>query len=365
MFKIQSEVLKGIVSSLAKGARKAKLGERFIFIRTVDEKVSFYFNGDDASVEKVVQADIQATMDVATTMRELEPKIAALPNSEEILVQVENTQMKLKWGRNAEISVETVPETTPMLAIPDLVETAKWAPGTVHGIARIMPPFAANMNSSHAQRCPAITGPNFSKDQETGEVFVKSTDGFKALTMKATKLDWFSAPTSIESGTIMGVADVLPDDAEITVGINKEASLVVFQSGSTTAVVRTLVGNFPAIDRMYLEDTKAKWRFDRLELIELCRRVKILSPQKPILEFRIKNGKVHAIIPLTLDQQVGVVIEGTPEEFALNATYLEMTASLYRGDEVILYVEAPNKAITVGIEGSSDIRTLLSPTQLR
>jgi DNA polymerase III sliding clamp (beta) subunit (PCNA family) len=365
MFKIQSEVLKGVVTSLAKGARKAKLGERFIFVRTEDEKLSFYFVGDDTSVERKVAADIQGQMDIATTMKELEVKVSALPNNEEILCQMEGTLLKLKWGRNAEISVETVPETTPLIEMPELAEKVKWAPGTVHGIARVMTPFTAVANSAHAQRNPSLQGPNFIKDLETGAVHIRSSDGFKAVTMRATKIDWFSESCSIESSTLMGVADVLPDDAEITVGINGNHSMIVFQSGSTTAMVRTLVGVFPAVDKMYREDTKSKWRFDRLELIELCRRVKILSPQKPILEFRIKSGKVHAVIPMTLDQQVGVAIEGDPAEFAINATYLEMTASLYRTDEVILYVEANNKAITVGVEGNSDIRALLSPTQLR
>lgn len=365
MFKIQSEILKGIVSSLAKGARKAKLGERFIFIRTTGDKISFYFNGDDVSVEKVVQADIQGNLDIATTMKELEPKVAALPNGEEILCEFKSNQLKLKWGRNAEISVATDPETTPMLAIPDLVEQVKWVPGSLHGVARVMPPFTAGMNSAKGSQVPAICGPNFSKDAETGQVFVKATDSFKALTTKAQKLDWFSQPLSIESGTIMGVADVIPDDAEITVGINKGATLVVFQAGSTTAVVRPLTGTFPLIEKMYRLDTKSKWRFDRQELIELCRRVKILSPQKPILEFRFKGGKVHAVIPSTLDQQVAVVVEGVPEEFAINATYLEITACLYRGDEVILHVEAHNRAITVGVEGSDEVRALLSPAQMR
>lgn len=366
MFTIQSVVLKGVVSSLAKGARKAKLGENYIFLRTLEDgTVSFFFNGEDTSVERKVQADIQGKLDIATTMKELDVKVAALPNDAEVLVQQEGSDIKLKWGKKSAISVKTVPETFPMIDIPETTQTVKWSPGTVHGIARVMTPFTANPNSSHGQRNPSICGPNFFKDEDTGEVFVRSSDGYRAVTMRAAKIDWFDDSISIESSNLLGVADVLPKDAEITVGTNEGQSLVVFSSGSTTAVVRTLIGKFPPVEQMYRSDAKSKWKFDRQDLIELCKRVKILSPQKPILEFRIKDQKVNAVIPSVLEQHVGVSIEGTPSDFAINASYLEMTASLFRSEEVDMLVEAGNKAITVKIDGNDDIRSLLSPTQLR
>ncbi len=366
MFKIQSEVLKGVVGSIAKGARKARLGENFIFIRTLEEgMVSIFFNGDNASVERRVKADVQGELDVATTLKEIDTKVAALPNDTEILVQLEGSLIKLKWGKKSAISVDTVPETTPMIEIPELVEQVTWAAGTVHGIARVMTPFTALPNSSISQRNPSIVGPNFVKDPDTGETFVRATDGFRAVTMRAAKIDWFSESVSIEASNLLSVADVLPKDAEISVGINKGYSLVVFASGSTTAVVRALSGKYPQIDNLYRTDAKSKWRFDRLELIELCRRVQILSPQRPILEFRLINGKVNAVIPNTLDQSIGVVIDGIPSEFAINAKYLEMAASLFRTEEINLLVEAANKPITMRIDQSDDIRTVLSPAQLR
>ncbi|MBP1932040.1 hypothetical protein [Ammoniphilus resinae] len=364
MFKIQSGVLQGVVSQLAKGARKAKLGELLIFIRTQGEHVSFYFNGEDVSVEKRVAVDIQGSLEVATSVRELSIKVSALPSDEEIICQLEGNLLKLCWGRNSEISVELVPETSPLIELPSIVEEVKWGAGTLHGISRLMPPFTANGNSQQAKSIPCVTGPNFSKDPDTGEVFVRATDAFKAVTVRAAKIDWFSEPFSIESGTLGAIADVLPEDAEITVGLNEVRTMVVFKSGTTTAVARTLIGNFPNIDRNYLTDAKSKWRFDRLDLIDLCRRVRILSPTRPVIEFRLMKGKVHAMIPKALNQQVGVCIEGDPIEFSVNATYLEMAAQLFRSEEIILYVNAHDKPISILQEGSMDIRSLVLPTRL-
>jgi DNA polymerase III subunit beta len=364
MFKVPAQMLQGVVSSLAKGARKAKLGELFIFIRTQEDYASFYFNGDQISVEKRVPADIEGELEVATTVGELSTKVAALPSDEEIICQLEGNLLKLKWGRNSEISVELVPQTSPLIEIPEMVEEVKWGAGSLHGISRVMPPFTANPNSQQAKTRPSVSGPNFAKDPDTGEIYVRATDAFKAVTIKAAKLDWFKETMSIETSTMSAVSDVLPEDAEITVGLNEGKTMIVFQCGTTTAVARTLLGAFPNIDGSYVNDAAATWRFDRLDLIDLCKRVKILSPQKPILEFRIKGGKVHAIIPKSLDQQVGVHIEGTPCEFSVNATYLEMTAHLYRSEELILYVNGADRPITIRQEGSDDIRSLVLPTRL-
>jgi DNA polymerase III subunit beta len=364
MFKIQSEMLRGIVSSLAKGARKVKSGELLIFIRTQEEEVSFYFNGEEISVEKKAKVDIQAALEVATSVKELSTKVSALPSDEEILCQLEGNLLKLKWGKKSEINVEIIPETSPLIEIPSMVEKVKWGAGVLHGVNRVMPMFSANSNSAKAKTNPCVSGPNFEKDQHTGEIFVRATDSFKAVTIRGSKIDWFNEPFSIDSNTLGAVADVLPEDAEITVGLNEKKSLIVFQSGSTTAVSRIIEGKFPSIDKSYFDDADSKWRIDRLDLVDLCRRVRILSPQMPIVQFRFKSGKVHAVIPKVLDQQIGVCVEGKQIEFAANATYLEMTAQLYRCEEILLLVNGSDRPITVKQEGLDHTKALVLPTRL-
>ncbi|MDQ0255580.1 DNA polymerase-3 subunit beta [Evansella vedderi] len=364
MFKLASEVIQGVVSSLAKGARKAKLGEKFIFIKTKDDKVSFYFNGDDMSVERKISADIQGELDVATSIKELDQKVSALPKEEEITVEKEGNLLKLKWGKGSKISVEILPETAPLIEIPQMSQQVKWAAGTLHGIARMMTPFAALPDSPVGRARPSVCGPNFQKDGDTGEVFIRATDSYRAVTVLGSKIDWFEGnQLSMESKTMLSLADVLSEQAELTVGLNESGTLVIFRAGLTTAIARVLEGSYPNIDK-YADDAKSKWHFDRLELIELCRRIKRLSPTKPIIQFRIQSGKVKAIVPNSLEQQLAVAVEGEASDFGANAEYLEMTASLYRSDEIVLLADGANQPITIRQEENDNVKALVLPVRI-
>ncbi|MED4728361.1 hypothetical protein P9597_09435 [Aneurinibacillus migulanus] len=45
------------------------------------------------------------------------------------------------------ISVEITKEKSPLIEIPELIETITWGPGTLHGITGLMIPFAAPFTS--------------------------------------------------------------------------------------------------------------------------------------------------------------------------------------------------------------------------
>ncbi|MED0677669.1 hypothetical protein ABEV55_16105 [Aneurinibacillus thermoaerophilus] len=367
MFKIKSEELQDIISAMAKSARKAKLGERFIFIKTYGNEVSFFYNGDDISVEKRVQTTVKKELDVATTVKEMDVKVGALPSEEDITVELKGNQLQLKWGRKSSIFVDTVKETLPLLEIPETVRTVKWPAGSLHGLTRIMTPYAALRTSQRGSERPCICGPNFEKDGLTGNVFVRATDAFRAITVKADKIDWFEgAQLTLDSDSLHAICDVISGETEVEIGINDLNSLVVFKSGNTTAVARTLVGNFPPLDKNYLQMDKAvaKWFFDRQDLIDLCRRIRKLSPQNPTLTFVIKEEKPHAVIPQVLEQQLGIAIEGSPFDFAVHAPYLEMVASTFRSEEVVLLLTSGLAPITVISEESNDIQTLVLPKKI-
>ncbi|MBN6189286.1 hypothetical protein JQN58_20760 [Aneurinibacillus sp. BA2021] len=115
MFQIRAELLQDIISAMAKSARKAKMGERPIFIKTRNDEVSFFYCGDDISVEKRVPTTVKKEIDIATTVKEMDVKVSALPSDEEITVEVKGTQLQLKWGRKSTIKVNTVKESIPPL----------------------------------------------------------------------------------------------------------------------------------------------------------------------------------------------------------------------------------------------------------
>jgi hypothetical protein len=367
MFKMKSEVLKTVVGMLVKSARKAGIGDKTIYIRTQnDGLVSFYYHGQDISVEKKVNAEIEGDLEVGTSIGELDVKVSALPDDVEVIVQNGVRGLHFVWGakqRKSELRVDILPETSPVLEVPDIDEIVKWSPGSLHNMMRYIPPFTLPFNSPKATQIPVTLGPQISKD-ETGQVYIRATDGIKAVTIRAAKLEWFDEPMSIDTKSLQGVADVIPSDAEIQVGLSG-GTMVVFKAGYTTAVCRTLNGKFPPIDKYFNTETKGKVNMDRLELIELCKRVKLLAPTSPILNMEVKGDKVQAIVPSVLEQALPASIDGAVSSFAVNAIHMEMAALLFAmaksSDELTLYVEDFNKAISVGLDGKDDIRLWCLP----
>jgi DNA polymerase III sliding clamp (beta) subunit (PCNA family) len=369
MFKIKSEALKGLVNMLVKSARKAGIGDKTIYIRTLEDGlVSFYYHGQDISVEKKVPCEIEGNLEVATSIGELDVKVSALPDEVEVLVQKsKDGGLQFLWGnggkRKSELRVDILPETSPMVEVPPIEETLKWKPGVLHNIVRYIPPFCLNSNSNKAAQMPNALGPNFSKD-DTGRVLVRATDGIKGVIIYPKHLEWFDEPMSIDVSTLQGVADVIPSDAEIEVGLSG-GTIVIFKAGYTTAVCRTLIGKFPPIEKYFNTQTKGKLNIDRLELIDVCKRVKLLAPTAALLQIKVVGDKAYAVIPSVLEQALPASIEGDVPSFAVGAVHMEMAALLFAmsksSDELTLYVNGFDQAISVALDGKEDIRLWCLP----
>lgn len=361
MFKVNGEVLQNTVTSLVKGAKKARLGEKACFIKTEGNFVSFYFNGDDLQVEKKIEAEITGNLDIATSMLELDLKVSALPSDEEIIVELEGSLLNLRWGRSSKIACETLAETAPLIDIPQTIETITWEPGILHSFSRSMPPFAALSNSQMAKANPCLQGLYFAMD-DTGEVLIRASNGARAVTLRSEKVKWFEGMQfSIPTESICGLADLLPSDSEISIGINEARTLLVFQAGLTTAVSRLLIGKFPDIDRSYSDKDTAgtKWTFDRMELIELCRRARRLAPSRPVITFRTEGAKTKIDLESILTQQLGAMCEGEQFEFAVNAEYVELAASLFRTEEILILFKDKTSPLTIACEQTDHIRALV------
>jgi DNA polymerase-3 subunit beta len=369
MFKVSSSVLKNIITQLVRSVKRKGIGEKTIYIRTLDDGlVSFYYHGDDISVEKKVPCEISGNLEFATGIVEIEVKVAALPDDVDVVVQkTPNTGgVVMLWGtgkRKSELRMNILPETSPMVEIPPIAETIKWKPGVLHNIVRYLPPFCLPQNSQRSHSLTALLGPNFSKD-DTGRVHIRATDGVKGVTIQANHMDWFTDPMSLDASTLQGVAEVIPADAEIEVGLSG-GTVVIFKAGYTTAVCRTLAGNFPDIDHAFVTKSCGKLIIDRMELIDVCRRIRILAPKAPLLHFLVKGNKVYAVVPGVLEQDLPATIDGNVPNFTINAIHLEVAAQLFaiakRSDELTLYVNAFNKPVSVAIEGREDIKLFCMP----
>lgn len=372
MFKIPAEILKGVVGPLAKAARKSGAGNKTLYISTTEEgQVSFYYADAALSVERRVNVAIEAEMTVATTLFEIDQKVSALPSQEEILMQVQGSRLMMKWGgRDSHIAVDLLPETLPMLEPPVPESTVSWKPGALHGIVRMMIPFCAMQGHEKASSLPAILGIQFSKD-ETGEVFLRATDSFKYIRCLAAKMDWFDKTLSLEARTLQAISEVLTADAEVTVGVTK-TNLVVFKTGLATCVTAPLNGVLPVeyMDKAFNYKAKTKIRLDRLELIELMRRVrKVSANNKPYTLLIMKNGRVTAqTVDGSLVQDLGGAVEGGGvEAIAIHAEHMEIAATFfqspnYRGsDEIVLYVSGHRSPITLGLDGQERVNMTVLP----
>lgn len=372
MFKIHAEMLKGIVGPLAKSARKSGAGNKTLYISTTEAgNVSFYFADAILSVERKVNVEIEAEMAVATTLFEIDQKVSALPSHEEILMQVQGSQLMMKWGgRDSHIAVDLLPETMPMLEPPTPETTVCWKPGALHGVVKMMIPFCALPGHEKAMSLPAILGIQFSKD-ETGEVFLRATDSFKYVRCLANKLDWFDQNLSLEARTLQAVSEVLPPDAEVMVGLTK-SGLVVFKTGLATCITAPLNGVLPVeyMDKAFNYKAKCKIRLDRLELIELMRRVRKVSPNnRPYTILTMKSGRVTTkTVDGALVQDLGSVVEGGGvDAIAIHAEHMEIAATFfqspnYRGsDEIVLYVSGHRAPITIGLDGQDRVNMTVLP----
>lgn len=367
MFNIKGEGLQQVVQGITNGAKKAKLKEARVFVSSKEENiVKFYFVGEELQVEKTLECETTEIFQFATTIQEIETKVGALPDSEIISVVKEGDKVLLKWGRSSNIRMDILPELSPEIEIPIAVDKVTWLPGKLHMLAKTLPPFAAVSNSEVANSHPVLRGLYFGKE-ESGAVIVRATNRALAVTVNAIGIDWFEGLfCSIPIDTILGLLEILPSDSEITVSLNEEKTLLVFEAGYTKAVSRILSGDFPAIDNSFLTSKTANtiWRVDRLQLLETARRIKRVGPRPgtPAMIFRTESSKAFVELAGVLVEQIGASVEGDAIRFVVNSDYLETVLTLHRSEEVLLYVKASDAAITVLDDSEvNDIRVLVSP----
>ncbi|MEK5358182.1 hypothetical protein [Paenibacillus sp. FSL L8-0709] len=369
MIKVSSEILKGVISKIAKSARKAGLGDKNLFIRTDGiESIFFYYCGHISS-EVGLKCEVQKQMNVTTTIHEMDLKVSVLPHDVTVILEVIGNRVRLKWGKNSNaIFVDVVPELSPPIDIPEQLEMVNWRTGALQAIVKNIAPFTLPDNVQLAQEFPSCLGPQFSKDPVNGHVYVRATDSHKAVRITDDKINWFEEVTaSLDMKSLQGLTDVMPEDADISVGVDKSGNVMVFKSGLSTCVFRKLVGTLPNTDAKYNNETPDRLIIDRLELIELCKRVIKLSPSNPVVRFIVNKGKVTAEIPTVLEQQLTASIEGDVESFAMGAKHLEQCATFFqvldstKTEELILYIQGPNLPVTIGCYGDDEIRMTCAP----
>lgn len=327
---MNSEVLKLVVSSLVKCARRFNASEPRVYISTKDDCVSFYYSEKALSVERMAPADISAQLNAVTDLFNLEKKVQALPK-EDIRAEIVDNSLLLRWGgRNSKIKVDLFPETMVMLEPPTPDEIIEWRPGTLHGFTKMLTPYCST-DSNYASSKPALFGVELSKTDN--EVYLRVMDGHRYIRRRA-NMEWFDHTTVVSSTCLHSISDVLPNDVNVRVGISK-SGLISFQSGNVTCVTTPLDGVLPAkmIDNLDIAiRTKQSMTLslDRMEVIEISKRVQKVAGSKGYIIFEFKEDKIfiHSN-DKSLVQDIGGTYEGEVTAIAINAAYLETIATTF------------------------------------
>lgn len=363
MFKVRGNVFQEAVSGLTKGAKRARLGESRVFVNaSANGEVIFYFVGEELQVEKRISVEVVKEFAFATTVMEFDMKVSALPDDELITVEMDGDKLDFKWGRSSKISVNTVPERSPLIEIPTAVDSVIWKPGYLQELARTLPSFTALTNSEKAMANPVLRG-LFIEKNDMDEVLVKATNATRAVTVRPQGVEWFSGiAASIPTDTVSGLAEILSSQAEVKVSVNEGHSLILFEAGDTRAISRLLVGSFPPIDNAYTPEEEAKsiWRVDRMDLLNTARRIKRLGGNSPCMVFKKDGAKAFIELKGVLIEQIGADIDGVDFEFAVHSDFLELCLALYRTEEVLLCLKESDSPITILSEGSDDLKTLIA-----
>ncbi|WP_145949571.1 DNA polymerase III subunit beta [Paenibacillus sp. Y412MC10] len=378
MFKIKSNALQSVVSTMAKSVKESGIGERNVYIKAVGESiVSFYFTSPHLSAEKRVMAtEVGESFFITTSMKELAIKVGALPSEEEIEVKHvkkgNGQHIELVWGskgRRSEMKVAVLNEETEFLEVPLAADKVTWGPKVLSHLVNKFKGFTVKSTSQDAVNSPVLSGISISRSVN-GNCVLRASDRHNTVTYVSSDYGWLKNEVILDSAYLQAIANLVPADCDVEVGVNENASLVLFQTKDSTCVCRVTDGKFPEVDHIYDHNVECKYHFDRPELLELCSRVqKIVSTGTKMVRFESRKIERHnvvfAVVPGVLEQQMGATIEGLQWNFAINAEKLFECAKFFEGeDEVTLYVKDPFKPITLGSEEEPDVKIATLPYRL-
>lgn len=372
MFTINSELLKKTVGALSKSARKTLTKDPNVYIRTADGMISMYYANRALSVERLVAADVQAELVATTSLYLLDTLVSGLPKQENIVVQLNNNQIEMKWGkRGSKISVPVETELMAMNAPPSNVETIEWAPGTLHGIVQLLAPYCLPISVEKTTDKGMLLGIQFVNDG--GEVYLRAAGETQYICRRG-KMAWFEdlRAISLNAAVLNSITEVIPSDVPITVGRSKHG-LITFKTGTVTCVTAPLVATLPenlvkTFDATMQKDFAMKVYMDRLETIELMRRVKIVTQaSKSYVVFEFKDDKISCFtIGRELVQEVGGTYSGNVGAIALSASQLELAASSYLQNkdgtgELILGFDSFKSHVAVSFDGEERTKIMITP----
>lgn len=339
MFKIKSEELKGIVGSVAGAYRNSLVRDTCVTITTSKDTqlVTLQFVADGIAVKRVFGCEVSADGSFNTSMMELSLKVSILPDEVFIKFEMQGNNIQIRWGRGNGIVLRVQTEAD-ILPFPEFEksESVSFQPGMWEHFSRFFTPFCAKRGDEVMKRLPITLGVNFKKVSKVGLV-VSATNSSKII-QNDFDVDWFSIPTTIARDTFAVVSSLVSTKDVLELSLDQSKGSIIIESSTATIVARLLDGDYPPVEQFFENDNAdVVWRTDRLELLEVARRVKRLAPDECAIDIFKKDAKYFATLRGVLSEQIGSVIE-TDEEanMRLSASCLEAALTVLRSEEVLI-----------------------------
>lgn len=339
MFRIKSEELKTIVGKVAGAYRNSLVKDTYVTVAAskASQSVSISFVADNVAVQKRLNAEVTSDGAFNTSMMELSLKVSILPDEVYITFEPKGANYTLRWGRGNGILllVQNDAEVLPF-PIPQKSETVSFVPGMWEHFTRYFTPFCAKRGDEVAKRLPITIGVNFKKVAKVGLV-VSATNSSKII-QNDFDLDWFSTEITIARDTFQVVSSLTSTKDVLELSLDESKHKIIVESSTTTVIASLLDGDFPAVEKFLgNEEADIVWRTDRMELLEVARRVKRLEPDECAIDIYKKDSKYFATLKGILVEQIGSVIETDIEAgMRLSANCLEAALTVLRSEEILL-----------------------------
>jgi DNA polymerase III subunit beta len=201
---------------------------------------------------------------------------------------------------------------------------------------------------------------------EPGKVVMAATDSYR-LSVKETPLEG-QAPEleAIVPARALGeLARIAQGDGELQLGVHENQ--VVFTMDGTVLTTRRIDGQFPNYSQLLPETFEHELRIARDELLDVVRRVAVMSQRNSPLRLSFAEGEL-TISAQTQDlgearESMPVPFAGEPLEIGFNPDFLREGIESVEGDELRLKLISPLRPGLLQAE-SDDFWYLIMPIRL-
>jgi DNA polymerase III subunit beta len=219
-------------------------------------------------------------------------------------------------------------------------------------------------SASRDESRPVLTG--ILVRLEPGKVVMAATDSYR-LSVKETPLEG-EAPEleAIVPARALGeLARIAQGDGELRLGVHENQ--VVFTLDGMVLTTRRIDGQFPNYSQLLPETFEHELKIPRDELLDVVRRVAVMSQRNSPLRLRFAEGEL-TISAQTQDlgegrESMPVPFSGEPLEIGFNPDFLREGIESVEGDELRLKLISPLRPGLLQPEGD-DFWYLIMPIRL-